>query len=145
LTQELSRPCLYFGFATTISYKTQSTATKGKRRLLLYFLFFPSYVKHDRLSVDRRYGIHQLFTLCLRAILTCLHFQSVALYLTQGLTADNVISRVNKPGSGTFSAVEEGNVWDEGDRSEADAINSDMRNDTDLCIAPSFSLGFYGI
>lgn len=69
----------------------------------------------------------------------------MALYLTQGPTADNVISRVNKPGSGTFSAVEEGDVWDVGDRSEADAINSDMRNDTDLCIAPSFSLGFYGI
>lgn len=59
--------------------------------------------------------------------------------------ADNVILRENEPLSGTFPEVEEWDVWDEGDRSEADAINSDIRNDTDLCIVPSFSLGFYGI
>lgn len=75
----------------------------------------------------------------------CLYFQSVALSLTQGTTADNVISREKKPLSGTFPAVEERDVWDEGDRSEAGAISSDIRNDADLCIVPSFSLGFYGI
>lgn len=78
--------------------------------------------------------------LCLR-----LYSQSVALSLTRGTAADNVISRENEPLSGSFPAVEERDVWDEGDRSEAAAISGDIRNDADVCTVPSFSLGFYGI
>lgn len=61
------------------------------------------------------------------------------------MTADNVISRENVPLNGISAQVEEGSVWDEEDRKEVNGINSDIRNDTDLCIVPSFFLGFYSI
>lgn len=60
------------------------------------------------------------------------------------MTDDNVISRENVPLNGISTKVEEGSGWDE-DRNEANVINSDTRNDTDLCIIPSFFLGFYSI
>lgn len=34
-------------------------------------------------------------------------------------------------------------MWAEEDRNEADAISSDIRNDTDVCLVPSSFLGRY--